>query len=340
MSAAKKHKPEDLSPADAAANQVSSPAPQSEAAEDPMLISPPQRPASPFQAPGHSEPEFATASRAPNPSPEDAAPLQATAESASVASNRLQPIPPPSEPMQFRAIGLVEGHYRPSEDRFNRGTLIDNAGVELDAVLLGQVMSLVKKYVDLDRPYLWVVYPRTREKERLLHLQIVGVWAADGFSPVSEAQPDNLDNPEAEPNQGLFAPLGDGYFSVRGQVVYQADEKGVLFVKIQQAPKKSQPEAKSFKLRIEGTLPQRAVGFFWDLHVQRQAGELILQSANLIGAMPIQKRKRPSGRPGQRSDGRPKPPLRPSRNQGSAQGSREARSVPKPIKRKQPSAES
>jgi hypothetical protein len=99
--------------------------------------------------------------------------------------SRQQPISPPSEPMQFRAIGLVQGKYKPSEERFNRGILEVEGGLQIDAVLLGQVMSLVKKYIDLDRIYFWVVYPRTREKEQTLHLQVVGVWSADGFSPIT-----------------------------------------------------------------------------------------------------------------------------------------------------------
>ena len=65
-----------------------------------------------------------------------------------------QPIPPPSEARQFRAIGLLQGVYVPSEEQFNRGELVTREGLRLDAVLLGQVMSLVKKYIDLSLPHL------------------------------------------------------------------------------------------------------------------------------------------------------------------------------------------
>ena len=46
-------------------------------------------------------------------------------EKATVARQRpcLEPIPPPGEVMQYRAIGLIEGRYIPSPDRFTRGVL-------------------------------------------------------------------------------------------------------------------------------------------------------------------------------------------------------------------------
>ncbi len=251
--------------------------------------------------------------------------------------SRQQPISPPSEPMQFRAIGLVQGKYHPSEERFNRGELEVGSGLRLDAVLLGQVMSLVKKYIDLDRPYFWVVYPRTREKEQTLHLQVVGVWAADGFSPVTgeSAEPAHL--PEADP--ALAQPIEDGYFSVRGQIVYQAHDKQLLYVKIQQTARKtkaSDERGKAFKLKIIGTLPQKAVGYFWDLHVMRQGNELVLQNGTSIAMMPVQKNQRPqnnrAAKPFPKMPYSAKPNLA---HRANTAASREARPVPKPIKRQQ-----
>jgi hypothetical protein len=256
-----------------------------------------------------------------------------------MATHRHQPIAPPSEPMQFRAIGLVQGVYYPSEDRFNRGILEVEGGLQLDAVLLGQVMSLVKKYIDLERSYFWVVYPRTREKEQTLHLQIVGVWSADGFSPITgeAAAP-------PPPSNELAQPMEDGYFSVRGQVVYQANDKELLFVKIQQTARKTKERderGKAFKLRIIGTLPQKAVGYFWDLHVKRQGNELVLQSGTSIAMMPVQKNQRPqkrSSKPFTKMPYSAKPNLA-HRSGASASVNKEPRAVPKPIKRQQNSAD-
>jgi hypothetical protein len=277
------------------------------------------------------------------PSNEDSSPPESSTELVSDQSlevqsmnmSRQQPISPPSEPMQFRAIGLVQGIYHPSEDRFNRGVLEVDGGLELDAVLLGQVMSLVKKYIDLERPYFWVVYPRTREKEQTLHLQIVGVWSADGFSPITEEQQALPPSADTE----LAQPIEDGYFSVRGQIVYQANDKELLFVKIQQTPRKTKERderGKAFKLRIIGTLPQKAVGYFWDLNVKRQGNELVLQDGTSIALMPVQKNQRPqkrSTKPFTKMPYSAKPNL--ANRANAANPSKEPRAVPKPIKRQE-----
>ncbi len=134
-------------------------------------------------------PESAQASEASVP---PAAPEPAT-EEAAVAISRQQPIPPASEPMQYRAIGLVRGKYQPSEEQFTRGTLFTDDGTAIDAVLLGRVMSLVKKHLNLEQPHLWVVYPRTNEREYSLHVQIVGVW-----EPENLKKGDSLDAEESE----------------------------------------------------------------------------------------------------------------------------------------------
>ncbi|MGL5195357.1 MAG: hypothetical protein ACRC8Y_17385, partial [Chroococcales cyanobacterium] len=72
---------------------------------------------------------------------------------------RPHPIPLPSEPKQYRAIGLVAGRYQPSEEQFTRGNLITPEGTAIDAVLLGKVMSLVKNHLSDQEDHLWVVYP-------------------------------------------------------------------------------------------------------------------------------------------------------------------------------------
>jgi hypothetical protein len=257
-----------------------------------------------------------------------------------MTAHRQQPIPPPSEPMQFRAIGLVQGKYHPSDERFNRGQLEVEDGIRVDAVLLGQVMSLVKKYVDLSQSYFWVVYPRTREKEQTLHLQVVGVWSADGFGPITDEEVSAESEPtlaESEP----VPPIEDGYFSVRGQIVYQSHEKQLLYVKIQQAPRKGkgrENKGKSFKLKVSGVLPQKAIGYFWDLDVQRQGNELVLQDGTSVALMPLQKAQRPQKRPSKpftkTSPTKPSRPYKPQAN--STDGKRV---VPKPIKRQSPTTD-
>jgi hypothetical protein len=193
--------------------------------------------------------------------------------------SRLQPISPPSERLQYRAIGLIHGSYRPSDQGFNRGVLVTDDGVELDAVLLGQVMSLVKKHLDLEKEHLWVVYPRTREKQKSLHVQIVGVWEPEQLQPGLSAQNS----------------YGDGYFSVRGEVLFQNEDKQYLVVRIQQSPRKGSSPGKAFKLRLEGAVEMRSPGFFWEFDVQRQESQLMISKANPIGVLPPRKGSKKTG---------------------------------------------
>ena len=247
--------------------------------------------------------------RRPSPAPEvsPASPEPAVAEPPppeeidtsdipELAGHGQQPIPPPSEPMQYRAIGLIQGKYQPAEEQFNRGTLLTADEVPLDAVLLGQVISLVKKYVDLEQSYVWVVYPRTRDKEETLHVQIVGVWSPEGFGPVTTDSTTELPteiSPEdfpLVPLPELVAPLQDGYFSIRGEVVQQAPEDSFVLVKIQQAPRKTDDRPKAFKVKLSGVLSTKATGYFWDFHVQREGESLVIRDGTSIGLIPPKRR--------------------------------------------------
>ncbi|MGF1602590.1 MAG: hypothetical protein ACFCU8_11315 [Thermosynechococcaceae cyanobacterium] len=292
---------------------------KSDAAQDKALLSPPRRPAPPPPA-------------EPTPPAEAEVVIpEASVEPDTVPSSQ-QPIPPPSEPMQYRAIGLVRGIYQPSEEQLNRGTLTTEDGTELDAVLLGQVMSLVKKYLDLEKPYLWVVYPRTRDKQETLHVQIVGVWSEEGFGDENE---DDADAEATQPSGGLSAPLQDGYFSIRGQVVFQSADKEFVLVKIQQAPRKGSDRSKDFKLKLLGKLEGSAIGYFWDLQVLRLGNALAITSATSVAMVPLKKRKKTgSPHPHKRSDApsRGKPVILPKKNK--------QRTFEPPIKRQARSADS
>ena len=162
----------------------------------PKLVAPPKRPE--VEAEKSSVPQPSHRPISEKEISEKEKVLTSKLDKAAIQPNlpRQQPISPPSEPMQYRAIGLIRGYFRPSEEQFNRGNLVTEDEVAINAVLLGRVTSLIKKHLDLDKPHLWVVYPRTRDKtedsEIDLHVQIVGVW-----EPETLNQPDQPSN-EAE----------------------------------------------------------------------------------------------------------------------------------------------
>ncbi len=237
---------------------------------------------------------------------------------------RQHPIPPPSEPRQYRAVGLVRGRYTQSEEQFTRGMLIAADGTAIDAVLLGRVMSLVKNHLDLEQEHLWVVYPRTRQEDGNLHAQIMGVWEPETLKKPAQASSDEENEEAGEieiSDEASIAPLSpsepdveDGYFSIRGEVIYQSqEEEKYVIVKIKQAPRKNDDKMKFFKLKLNGDLATKAIGFFWDFHVKLQAESLMIQQANNIGALPIKKRKFPPGskKPGGFKGGGGKRPFTP-----------------------------
>ncbi|BAY13199.1 hypothetical protein [Calothrix sp. NIES-2098] len=243
-------------------------------------------------------------------------------------ANRQQPIPPPSEPMQYRAIGLVRGRYRASDEQFTQGNLLTADGVELNAVLLGRIMSLVKNHLDLEQEHLWVVYPRTRQENDALHLQIVGVWEPEKLAkhlteeddPDSETEelqvPDDVSANTDESTSTLqtSSDIPDGGFSVRGEVVYQSFDAKSIVVKIKQAPRKPTDKPKYFKLKLTGVLTTKAVGKFWDFQAKREADLLLIETAEAIADLP-KKRKPPfRGAPRGGAGGGGRRPFPPRRN--------------------------
>lgn len=245
------------------------------------------QPPEPPELAANNNSETTSSGGAPAPTPESA-----DAESATQNDQvRQQPIPPPSEPMQYRAIGLIRGQYMPSAEQFTRGTLVAADDTLIDAVLLGRVMSLVKNHLSLDESHLWVVYPRTRQEDGNLHVQIVGVWEPERLQQPSPTLDGDSSSPEEAPSQE--SSVEDDYFSVRGAVIYQSREEEGLIVKIKQSPRKPQDKPKFFKLKLKGILADKAVGHFWDFQVQRQANSLVIQEANDIGFVPVKKRKPP-----------------------------------------------
>jgi uncharacterized membrane protein YgcG len=225
------------------------------------------------------------------------------------------PFPAPSEPLQYRAIGIVHGRYEPSEERITQGTLHTDDGVAIDAVLLGRVLSLVRKHLDLSANHPWVVYPRTREGGGL-HTQIVGVWSLnpDGLKAEKEDLSDEEEGEHfeesGEPEKGplLYSTANldgvNGFFSVRGEIAFQSQQEGFVLLKIRQQSKKKKP-GRAFKLRLEGTLPDNARGQFWDIEVRRDSETLTIQDGTPITTLPKPPATRRPGGGGGFRGGRP-----------------------------------
>ena len=191
------------------------------------------------------------------------------------------PIPSVTDPLQYRAIGVVRGIYRPQDDdNFTRGTLVDSQGNEIDSVLLGRVITLISKHVSLEKPHLWVVYPRCRNNQNL-HLQISGIWEPstlkkdlvqkDGLSgqPISKVDQDDLLE-------------GDDYFSIRGELIFTKPEDKEIVIKIRQKPRNQKKKALPFKITLKGELPMNYLKHFVSLNVRRFGYHLLVEDFQII----------------------------------------------------------
>ena len=202
---------------------------------------------------------------------------------------REHPIAPVTEPTQYRAIGVVRGVYVPTDaEQLTRGIIRTAEGAELEAVVLGRLLTLMRRHLNLEEPHLWVVYPRSRE-DGGLHLQMVGVWEPSTLAPDQEAGSSTDALPE-----------GDDYFSVRGELIYTRPETGDLVVKVRQMPRPDGSRPVPFKLQLKGDLPLEHLRHFVALNLRRQGQVLQLETFEVIG--PVAQRGNRGGK-GRRDGG-------------------------------------
>ena len=202
---------------------------------------------------------------------------------------RDHPIPSVTEPMQYRAIGLVRGVYQPEDDeKFTRGKLIDSSGEQIDSVVLGRVITLMKRHLKVAEPHLWVVYPRCRELGHL-HLQITGIWEPSTLLRNSLTEKNNVEGKfESKVDAFDQLPEGDDYFSIRGDLIYTNPENNEIVIKIRQRARSKLKKTVPFKLILEGQIPIEHLRNFVSLNVRRKANNLVVEDFEVIG--PIQKK--------------------------------------------------
>ena len=186
------------------------------------------------------------------------------------------PIQEVTNKLQYRAIGIVKGIYKPNnKDQLNRGTLTDKDGNIIDTVILGKALPLIKKYINLDKNYFWIVYPRNKSTNNL-HLQVAGIW-----DPYQLNQVDN--NSEKDPNEILEElNLSNNYFSIRGELVYVNTQKKEVVIKICSSPTSKRSKDPTFKIIVEGEISLQFLKNFVSLDVIRHGNTLRLVKYEVI----------------------------------------------------------
>ena len=187
------------------------------------------------------------------------------------------PIPQVTNQLQYRAIGIINGKFTPhNSDQLNRGFLIDNKGAKIETVVLGKALSLLKKHIDLNKSYYWIVYPKNKNTQNL-HLQFAGIW--DPY------QLNDFPNDSSKTNCTKLLEeldLKDNYFSVRGELVFVNTQKKEIVIKILSGSKLKNLKNKNFKLVIKGELSLQLLNSFVSLDINRDGNSLRLIKYEVI----------------------------------------------------------
>jgi len=187
------------------------------------------------------------------------------------------PIPKVTNQLQHRAIGIINGKFIPhGSEQLNRGFLIDSKGEKIETVVLGRVLSLLKKHIDLRKSYYWIVYPKNKNTQNL-HLQVAGIW--DPY------QLNNFPNDSSKTNFSKLLEeldLKDNYFSVRGELVFVNTQKKEIVIKICSDLKSKKLKNKNFKLVIKGEISLELLHSFVSLDIDRDGNSLKLLKYEVI----------------------------------------------------------
>ena len=185
------------------------------------------------------------------------------------------PIQKVTENLQNRAIGIIYGSYKPSsKESLNKGLLKDQNNLSLEAVVLGKALPLIKKYIDFNKKYFFIVYPRNKNSDSL-HLQIAGIWDPNSLN---KEQKDDSQNPyEILKNFDLK----DNYFSIRGKLIFVKIPEKEVIIKI--TPSKIlNNKNKSFKLVLKAELPLNLINSFLSIDALREGNTLHMENFEVI----------------------------------------------------------
>jgi len=187
------------------------------------------------------------------------------------------PIQEVTNKLQYRAIGIVKGIYKPNNnDQLNRGSLIYKEDKIIETVILGKALALIKKYINLENEYFWVVYPRNKNINNL-HLQVAGIWDPYQLNKVEK------NNSKKDPNELLEElNLHNNYFSIRGELVYVNTQKIEIVIKICSSPGSKKLKNSTFKIIIEGEISIQFLNNFVSLDVIRDGNILRMVKYEII----------------------------------------------------------
>ena len=187
------------------------------------------------------------------------------------------PIPKVTNNKQFRAIGIVFGMYKPNDNNLpNKGFIEDSSGLNIDAVVLGKALPLIKKFINFENKYYWIVYPRNKNSDNI-HLQIAGIWDPNNFKNKDE-------NIKKTHDLLLSLDLKDNLFSIRGKLIFINTQEKELIIRICPSNQSKNKKNKSFKILVKGEISMKYINSFVSLEVIRKENTLFMEKFEIIEA--------------------------------------------------------
>ena len=187
------------------------------------------------------------------------------------------PIPKVTNNKQFRPIGIVYGMYKPHENNLlNKGFIEDSSGLNIDAVVLGKALPLIRKFINFEKKYYWIVYPRNKNSDNI-HLQIAGIWDPNNFK-------NNDENIKKTHDLLLSLDLKDNLFSIRGKLIFINTQEKDLIIKICPSRQNKNKKNKSFKILVKGEISMKYINSFVSLEVIRKDNTLFMEKFEIIEA--------------------------------------------------------
>tara|TARA_B100000212_G_C27134852_1_gene430750 strand:- start:50 stop:631 length:582 start_codon:yes stop_codon:yes gene_type:complete len=188
------------------------------------------------------------------------------------------PIPKVPNKKQFRAIGIIFGIYKPQANNLlNKGFIEDSNGLNIEAVVLGKALPLIKKFINFEKQYYWIVYPRNKDSDKI-HLQIAGIWDPDNFKS------NNDENNKKTQDLLHSLDLKDNLFSIRGKLIFINTEEKEVIIKICPSNQIKNQKNKSFKILVKGEISMKYINSFVSLDVTRIENSLFMEKFEIIEA--------------------------------------------------------
>ncbi|AUC62399.1 hypothetical protein AA637_15150 [Cyanobacterium sp. HL-69] len=180
------------------------------------------------------------------------------------------PIPTPSHPKQYRAIGIIQGKYTPLEGKLTKGVMETRDGQKCDSVILSRAIGSIKNYVDVNVSQNWIVYPHKIRNSDQLYLQIVGISPCEDLSHIVSEKS-----------------LKKDYFSIRGEILYFNRKAEKVIVKIRFNRKIKGKKSRFFKLELKGTIENNSIHHFYSLDTILEDNKLVIKKYIDLGLIAV-----------------------------------------------------